>query len=132
MQRFQVMDESREQNKCTTVRSLDHHKINRIRTTTYLKKEHHYHVKEKLCYITWVASCVIRLPQILGGNDKLLSEILNNPLILIFNPILIRSYFKSLKAFPQYYASACITTGVGDCRFCQEITAPLKQPSVAH
>ena len=104
-------------NKSTMVRSLDHHKIKRIRAITYLKEEHHHDVKEKLCYITWVALCVIRLPQILGGNDKLLSEILNNPLILIFNPILIRSYFKSPKAFPQYYASACIATGIGDFRF---------------
>ena len=45
-----------DRNKSTMVRSLDHHKIKRIRAITYLKEEHHHDVKEKLCYITWVTS----------------------------------------------------------------------------
>ena len=58
-------------NKSTMVRSLDHYKIKRIRAITYLKEEHHHHVKEK--YVTspglhhhYTCTNFIRLSQILG------------------------------------------------------------------
>ena len=37
-----------DRNKSTMVRSLDHHKIKRIRAITYLKEEHHHDVKENI------------------------------------------------------------------------------------